>query len=346
MVAVEGADAQGQPAWPQQNQSQRAPHRKPQRSVTVRGVPNGGNMSLDTNGKSQQRPSLGIRIVAISVIAVLCIALGVWFAGVGVAGSPTAGTERQELVHLDNQRVIVDNSMNLYEPLVNKFFSRYTNAFAEEAPDRDKQQVFDEETGRLQREARINHDRLQRMESSPALRKQEVADAFNVFQQAYGAVVTYNEQRVIDQAAIARSIGGACASIHSKFNVNTDKYAEEYVKAADGCLAALSAGKEGSGQETSKLLSDVETVISTQRGTAQKVIDSRSSFERSGNRILSGLALLDINKLLNEAQTKYESDVKAKYSGIIEKANTSNAEFERILKESLASADQETKSGE
>jgi len=303
-------------------------------------------MSLDTNGESQQPPSWRFRIVAISVIAALCIALGVWVVGVWVAGSPTGQTERQHLVHLNNQRAIVDNSMNLYEPLVNKFFTRYTTAFSEEASDQRKQQVFDEETGRLQRDARINRDRLQRMEQSPALRKQEVGDAFNVFKREYGAVVAYNEQRVTGMAAIARSIGGACASIHSKFNVNTEKYAEEYVKAADGCLAALSSGKEGSDQETTKLLSDVEIVIGNQRGTAQKVVESKDSFERSANRILSGLALLDVNKPLNEAQTKYEADAKAKYSALIEKANTSNAEFERILKESIESADQEAKSGE
>ena len=303
-------------------------------------------MSLDTKRESQQPPSWRFRILAISVIAALCIALGVWVAGVWGAGSPTAQTERQHLVHLNNQRAIVDNSMNLYEPLVNTFFTRYTTAFSEEASDQRKQQVFDEETGRLQRDARINRDRLQRMESSPALRKQEVADAFKVFQQEYGAVVAYNEQRVTGMAAIARSIGGACASIHSKFNVNTEKYAEEYVKAADGCLAALSSGKEGSDQETTKLLSDVEIVVGNQRGTAQKVVESKDSFERSANRILSGLALLDVNKPLNEAQTKYEADAKAKYSVLIEKANTSNAEFERILKESIESADQEAKSGE
>lgn len=303
-------------------------------------------MSLDTNGESQQRPAWRLRIVAISVIAVLCIALGVWFAGVSVAGSRMGGTERQDLVHLNNQRAIVDNSMNLYEPLVNKFFARYTQAFAEEASDQLKQQVFDEETGRLQREATINRDRLQRMEQSSALRKQEVADAFRVFQQEYGAVVAYNEQRVTDQAAIARSIGGACASIHTRFNVNTEKYSEEYVKAADGCLTALSAGKEGSSQETTKLLSDVETVISKQRGNAQKVVESKDRYERNLATIESGLALLDINKPLNEAQKKYEADVKAKYSAIIEKANKSNTEFERILTESIESAGQETKSGE
>jgi hypothetical protein len=301
----------------------------------------GGNMSLDTNGESQRRPAWRIRILAISVIAVLCIALGVWF-----AGSRMAGTERQGLVRLNNQRAIVDTSMNLYKPLVNKFSDRYTDAFSIEASDQDKQRVFDEETGRLEREARINHDRLMRMEQSPALRKQEVADAFKVFQQEYAAVVAYNEQRVTDQAAIARSIGGACASIHSKFNVSGENYAEEYVKAADGCLSALASGKEGSGEETTKLLSDVETVISKQRGTAQKVVESKDRFDRSMARIESGLALLDINKPLSEAQTKYETDVNAKYSGLIEKANKSNAEFERILKESLELAGQETKSGE
>ena len=298
-----------------------------------------GDMGLATNGELQQRPSWRMRIIAISLIAVLFIALGVWF-----AVSRTAGTERSDLVHLNNQRAIVDNSMNLYDPLVNKFSTRYTNAFSVEASDQAKQQVFDEETGRLKRESGINLDRLQRMESSPALHNQEVADAFNVFKREYGAVITYNDQLVTNLANIARSIGGACSSIHSKLNVSGEKYAEEYVKAADGCLAALSSAKEGSDQETTKLLSDVETIIKKQRDSAQTVVESKDGFERSAARIRSALALLEINKPLNEAQAKYESDVKAKYAAIIENANKSNTELERILKDSLEPAGQETKS--
>lgn len=279
-----------------------------------------------------------MRIIAISLIAALFIVLGIWF-----AVSRTAGTERSDLIHLDNQRAIVDSSMNLYDPLVNKFSSRYSDVYLEEASDEDKQDVYDQETGRLKRESRVNLDRLRRMESSPALQKQEVANAFSEFKREYGAVIAYNDQMVINLTNIHRSVGGSCTSLHS-MNIRAKEYAEEYVKAADGCLAALSSAKEGSDQETTELLSVPETLVQKQRVNAQAVVDSKDSFEHWAKSTLSAIALLDINKPLAEAQTKYEADVKAKYSGLIEKANKSNTEFERILKDSLESAGHDAKS--
>lgn len=279
-----------------------------------------------------------MRIIAISLIAALFIVLGIWF-----AVSRTAGTERSDLIRLDNQRAIVDSSMNLYDPLVNKFSSRYSDVYLEEASDEDKQDVYDQETGRLKRESRVNLDRLRRMESSPALQKQEVANAFSEFKREYGAVIAYNDQMVINLTNIHRSVGGSCTSLHS-MNIRAKEYAEEYVKAADGCLAALSSAKEGSDQETTELLSVPETLVQKQRVNAQAVVDSKDSFEHWAKSTLSAIALLDINKPLAEAQTKYEADVKAKYSGLIEKANKSNTEFERILKDSLESAGHDAKS--
>lgn len=299
----------------------------------------GEDMTLDTNRESQPRTTRRMRIIAISVIAALLIALGIWF-----VGSRTAGTDRADFVHLNNQRVILDSSMNLYDPLVSKFSTRYSTAFAEEASDQDKQQVFDQETGRLKRESSINLGRLQRMESSSALDKQEVADAFDAFKREYGAVITYNDQLAINLANIARSVGGPCAAIHSKLNVAGEKYAEEYVGVADKCLAALSSAKEGSDEETTKLLSDVEALIQKQRDSAQAAVDSEDGFDRSVANIYAGLALLDINKPLTEAQTKYEADVKTKYAELVNKANKSNSEFERVLKANLDSADLNTKS--
>lgn len=295
-------------------------------------------MSLDTNEKTQQRHFWRMRIIAISLIAALFIVLGIWF-----AVSRTAGTERSDLIHLDNQRAIVDSSMNLYDPLVNKFSSRYSDVYLEEASDEDKQDVYDQETGRLKRESRVNLDRLRRMESSPALQKQEVANAFSEFKREYGAVIAYNDQLVINLTNIHRSVGGSCTSLHS-MNIRAKEYAEEYVKAADGCLAALSSAKEGSDQETTELLSVPEALVQKQRVNAQAVVDSKDSFEHWAKSTLSAIALLDINKPLAEAQTKYEADVKAKYSGLIEKANKSNTEFERILKDSLESAGHDAKS--
>lgn len=310
-----------------------------------RGIPagfarskNGEDMSLDTNGKSQQRITWRMRIIAISLTAAVLIALGTWF----VVSRP-ASSDTSDLVHLDKQRAILDNSMNLYDPLVNKFSTRYSDVYFEEASDEDKQKVYDQETGRLKRESRVNLDRLQRMASSPALQKQEVASAFNEFKREYGAVVAYNDQLVINLTNIHRSVGGACASLHS-MNFGAEKYAEEYIKTADGCLAALSSARDGSDQETTKLLSDVAVVIQKQRDSAQTVVDSKDANERSIKAQISIVKLLEINEPLSEAHTKYETDVKTKYAGLIEKANKSNTELERILKDSLEPAGTEMKS--
>lgn len=297
-----------------------------------------GDIGVDTNGELQQRPSWRGRIIAISLVAVLLIAVGVWF-----AVSRTAGPVRSDFVHLNNQRSIVDNSMNLYTPLVSRFSTRYSTAFSDEASKKDKQRVFDEETGRLKQESRISLDRLQRMESSPALRKQKVADAFDEFTRAYGAVVTYNDQLVINLTNITRSVEGACGSLHS-MNISGEEYAEDYVQAADGCLAALSSAKESSDEETAALLTDVEAVIHKQRDKAQVVVESEDEFDRSIATIESAIGLLEINEPLAEAQAKYESAVQAKYAAIVEQANKSNAGLARALKDSLDSAGQQKKS--
>lgn len=296
-------------------------------------------MNLETNAESPKRTTRHLEIIAISLIAALFIVFGIWF-----ANSRPADSEGSDLVQLDNQRVILDNSMNLYDPLVNRFSTRYTDAFAEGAPDEDKQEVLDQETTRLKRESGINRDRLQRMESSPALKEQEVADAFSEFKREYGAVIAYNDQLAINLANIARSVGGPCASLHSKLNAGGGQYAQEYIKSADECLTALSSAQEGSDGETAALLSGVEDLIRKQRDSQQKVVDGKDAVEIFAARTQALLAMLDINKTLTEAQTKYESDVKAKYTEIINKANTSNAEFERILKDSLESSGSGTKS--
>jgi hypothetical protein len=296
-----------------------------------------GDMSLDTSEKTQPRLSWRMRIIAISLTAALFIALGTWF-----AVSRTAGSDSSDLLHLDKQRAILDNSMNLYGPLVNKFSTRYLDLYLEEASDEAKQKVYDQETERLKRESRVNLNRLERMASSPALQRQEVASAFNEFKREYGAVIAYNDQLVINLTNINRSIGGVCTSLHS-MNFGAEKYAEEYVKSADGCLAALLSAKDGSDQETTKLLSDVEAVIQKQRDSAQRVIDSKDAFERSIKSTLSVLDLLEINKPLSDADTRYDADVKAKYTELIEKANKSNTELERILKDSLEPVGAETK---
>ena len=274
-------------------------------------------------------------IIVIALVAALVAAgLGTWF-----ALSRPAGTSRADVVRLDKHRVIVDNSMNLYDPLVQQFSGRYSNAISEKAGQAEEEKVLSQDRERIVRESQANRDRLEDMADSPALQDQELAQAFNRFKDQYSAVIAYNDQLVINTSNIYRSVGGPCAALHSSLNVASESYAQDYVKSADECLAALGTAKEGADAETSTLLTDVETVIRGQRDKQQEVLNSKDALERLSKSTLAGVALLDINDAFAKAQTTYEAATKDKYSKIIESANSSNSEFEGVLKKSLEQFD-------
>lgn len=274
-------------------------------------------------------------IIVIALVAALVAAgLGTWF-----ALSRPAGTSRADVVRLDKHRVIVDNSMNLYDPLVQQFSGRYSNAISEKAGQAEEEKVLSQDRERIVRESQANRDRLEDMADSPALQDQELAQAFNRFKDQYSAVIAYNDQLVINTSNIYRSVGGPCAALHSSLNVASESYAQDYVKSADECLAALGTAKEGADAETTTLLTDVETVIRGQRDKQQEVLNSKDPLERLSKSTLAGVALLDINDAFAKAQTTYEAATKDKYSKIIESANSSNSEFEGVLKKSLEQFD-------
>ncbi|MEV4952610.1 hypothetical protein MRBLAR21_002707 [Paenarthrobacter nitroguajacolicus] len=273
-------------------------------------------------------------IVVALVVALVAAGLGIWFA----VSRPTE-PGRADVARLDKQRVIVDNSMNLYDPLVQQFSGRYSNAISEKAGQAEVDKVLSQDRERIMRESQANRDRLKHMAESPALQGQGVAESFNRFKDQYGAVIAYNDQLVINTTNIYRSVGGPCAALHSSLNVASESYAQDYVKSADECLAALGTAKDGADAETTTLLTEVEAVIRGQRDKQQEVLDSKDTFERLSKSTIAGLALLDINDAFAKAQTTYETATKDKYSKIIESANSSNSEFEGVLKKSLEQFD-------
>ncbi|AFR27903.1 hypothetical protein ARUE_c09810 [Arthrobacter sp. Rue61a] len=288
--------------------------------------------TLSAPGKGRSRRT--VILVAAVVVAMVAAGLGTWF-----ALSRPAEPGRADVVRLDKHRVIVDNSMNLYDPLVQQFSGRYSNAISEKAGQPEEEKVLNQDRERIVRESQVNRDRLQQMAESPALQDQEVAESFKRFKDQYGAVIAYNDQLVVNTTNIYRSVGGPCAALHSSLNVASETYAQEYVKSADECLAALGTAKDGADAETTTLLSDVEAVIRGQRDKQQEVLDSKDTFERLSKSTIAGLALLDINDAFAKAQTTYETATKDKYTKIIESANSSNSEFEGVLKKSLEQFD-------
>ncbi|MFW0775138.1 hypothetical protein ACLRGI_18460 [Paenarthrobacter nitroguajacolicus] len=269
-------------------------------------------------------------IVVAVVLALVAAGLGTWF-----ALSRPSGPDRADVVRLDKHRVIVDNSMNLYDPLVQQFSGRYSNAISQKAGQAEEEKVLSQDRERIVRESQANRERLEHMAESPVVQDQEVAESFNRFKDQYGAVIAYNDQLVINTSNIYRSVGGPCAALHSSLNVASESYAQDYVKSADECLAALGAAKDGADAETTTLLTEVEAVIRGQRDKQQEVLNSKDTLERLSKSTLAGLALLDINEAFAKAQTSYETATKDKYSKIIENANSSNSEFEGVLKKRL-----------
>ncbi|MCT9868524.1 hypothetical protein [Paenarthrobacter aurescens] len=296
------------------------------------------NTTVEPGRKSSRRTVI---IIVVVVIAVLAGGLGTWFA----LSRPT-GVQRADVVRLDKERAILDNSMNLYDPLVTQFSVRLTNVMSETAGQEAKDTVLNQDGDRLKRESGINRDRLDRMGTSPAVQEQEISDAYNRFKEHYGAVIAYNDQLVVNTANITQSIGGPCAPLHSSLNVGSETYSADYVKAADSCLTAVASAKENTDADTTELLTSVEGIIRGQRDKQQEVLDGKDEFERLAKRTLAGLAMLDINDALKTAETKYESSAKEKYTQLINNANDSNKAFESVLKKRTDQFDASGKDGE
>ncbi|WP_311215075.1 MULTISPECIES: hypothetical protein [unclassified Arthrobacter] len=301
-----------------------------------------GEKTLDTAADPGRRKSRRTVIIAVVVaIAVVAGGLGTWF-----ALSRPAGVQRADVVRLDKERVILDNSMNLYDPLFNQFSLRYSSVMSENAEQQEKDKVLNRDGERLKRESRTNLDRLERMGSSAAVKEQDISDAFNGFKEHYGAVISYNDQLVINTANITQSVGGPCAPLHSSLNVGAESYSEDYVKGADACLGAIAAAKVNTDAETTELLTSVEGIIRGQRDKQQEVLDAKDDFERLAKRTLAGLAMLDINDALAKAETTYEGSAKAKYNQLVTNANDSNKAFESALKKRTDQFDASGKDGE
>ncbi|AMB42400.1 MULTISPECIES: hypothetical protein [Paenarthrobacter] len=283
------------------------------------------------DGTEQARGKGRRNVIIVVVVALVAAALGI---GAWWYFSRPADVQRADVVRFDKERSIVDNSMNLYDPLVQEFTARYTNVSKGDALE-EQDAVLKREADLLQRESAANMAKLDRMAESPALQDPAVSDAFGKFKEKYGAVVAYNDQRIINTASITRSVGGPCGPLHTELNLQSENYSAEYVKVADACLKAIAEAKDGTDAETNKLLTAVEGVIKGQRDKQQEVLDADEDLVRIAKRTLAAAAMLGINEPLNKARTEYEAAVKEKSTKVVADANAANQELEKVLKSRL-----------
>jgi hypothetical protein len=276
------------------------------------------------------------------IVALVAAAAGI---GAWLFFARPAGAQRADVLRFDKERAIVDNSMNLYDPLIQDFTARYSNVIAENAGEQEENAVLNHEGDLLKRESAANTARLDRMAESPALQDAAVSDAFGKFQEKYRAVVAYNDQRIINTANITRSVGGPCGPLHTELNVRSENYAADYVKTADACLKALADAKDGTDAETNRLLTAVEGVIKAQRDRQQEVLDAGEGLARLAKSTAAAAAMLGINEPLNKARTDYEAAVKEQSTKVVTEANAANQELEKALKSRLEQFEATAKDG-
>ena len=262
-------------------------------------------------------------ILILAVVIAALVALGM------LAVNALRQPQKQDFAQLDTQRQVLDSSMNLYNPLVTGYSSDYTNVFSEERPAEESDAVKKDYVDMMERERTVNTERLDRMASSPALRNADVKQAFEPFRRNYQAVIDYYDQETQNLTNVIGSVAGSCTKLN-KLNFAADGAASDYIKLADGCLKALNDAKSGSDADTKTLLGDVETIIKERRDKFNDAV-GKEGVEESARQMIAVVSLLDFNTDLKTVQSKYESAVQKKYIDLVNKANESNAAFEKAL---------------
>lgn len=265
------------------------------------------------------------KVIVIGLAAVVILTGGGLFAASALRQPETADYKR-----LDSQREAVDTSMNVYSPLFSGYSAEYANVFNEKRSADEQEALKEQYVKTLDTERRVNLDRLNAMRASVALKEQPVKDAYEKYDAAYRAVVEYYEQYAINLANISESIAGKCA-LNSDLNIGSATLAEDYTKAADACLAALSEAKKTSDEPTKKLLSDVENLVKQRRDAFKKAI-GKEGFEQTVTETSALVTLLAINSELKTIQSDYETEVKTAYTKLVNQANESNESFKDALK--------------
>ena len=266
------------------------------------------------------------------VITAVAVAL---LAGAGaVAASALRQPDRADFSRLDTERQIVDMSMNVYGPVFDGFSTDYGNGFTEERSADEQSALKAGYVETLDRDRRINTDRLDAMRSSVALKQPAVKKAFDSFDQRYFAVIDYYEQHAVNIASITESVAGEC-DMNNKLNVAKSTFAADYAKAADACLKSLASAKSASSGPSKKLLSDVETLIKKRRDAFNEATN-KEGFEKNVAQMLALITLLDINTELKGIQEAYQTAVKTEYTKLVNDANESNEAFKKALKPFIA----------
>lgn len=267
---------------------------------------------------------LNVRLISLLLVTVAFIGLLV-----AVIIPMLRQPETADFKRLDLQRQAVDTSMNVYGPLLADYSGEYANAFNEDRSSDEQTALKERHAELLKMERTANIERLDTMRSSVALKKSEIKSAFQEYEAAYRAVVEYYDRYAANLAIMTETVAGKC-DLNSDLNVASASIAEDYTKAADACLSALSSAKKTSDEPTKKMLSSVEKLVKTRRDAFSKAI-GKEGLEGSATKISALASLLSVNSELKPIQSQYQADVKAEYTELVNRANDSNNALKKAL---------------
>lgn len=276
------------------------------------------------------------RLLIISAVSIAVLALlGVWFL---VSPKPT----QNDFVHFDNQRKILDKSIESYNYMLEDFSAVYLEEYREKRSDQDKKLVLDQASERFYQEAQLSRDRLGQMEASPVSSNDEVKAKFVEFKKNYESALNFYDARLTANANIISAINGSCAEL-SKQNFGKTSFPRAYVKTADLCLTDLANAKKNVTQKPAlTLLTSVEKLVRERRDKFDEV--KADDFEGNAAKIEGILLLVDINFQVKKFQTQYAADSKAEYSSFATKVNNSVTELREVTQKQMSTSGSKTNS--
>lgn len=262
-----------------------------------------------------------------SLMIIITAFLGLWLL---LSPKPS----QNDYVHLDNQRKILDKSIESYNYMLEDFSADYLTQYLEKRSDDDKKSVLNLGVKRFDQEAELSRERLSQMQSSPASSNDMVQPKFADFKKNYESALNYYDARLITNAFVISSINGSCAEL-SKQNFGKSSFPQAYVKVADECLADLAEAKKNVTQKPAiTLLSSVEKLVKERRDKLNEV--QGDNFEGNVAKIEGILLILDINSQVKEFQTKYAAESQAEYTSLATKVNKSVSELKKVTQKQMS----------
>lgn len=277
----------------------------------------------------------------LGVVVALVVIASAWI----LIARATAEPEQVDFKHFENQRQVLDLSLEVYTPLLANFSTDYGDAFMNKLDDEAKADILASAEQQFDEEARLSQKRLVNMESSLALKDQAVKEEFTDFAEAHNQVADYYKNNLLAMAAVVRALQGPC-SVLKDLRVSDPNYAKNYVNTADKCFDSIKTAREDADKKTNKLLDELEKMFKKQQDLSKEFIKKEKQNTNDGTLSEESVAefraefsqlmgLLGINKTVEKLKTEYQVAASEEYNKLAKKMNLASQELKQATEKQL-----------